>query len=212
MPKLKICGITNLPDARYVAAAGADFLGFIRYDQSPRYVEAVACRQIIEWLSGAEPVGVYVNTPPAVINAEAAQIGFTWIQLSGDETPEDCVKIQYPVIKGLRITNTDTLDSVRERMETYEPYVQYFLLDTYRKGVYGGTGETFNWAFAAELAKSFPVLLAGGLSAENIREAIETTQPTGADLSSRLEETPGVKDFDKLDAFFTEWKALTLVQ
>lgn len=208
--KLKICGLTNLPDARYCAAAGADFLGFIRYAPSPRYVDADTSRNIVDWLAGAEPVGVYVNETPQTINADAAACGFTWVQLSGDETPEVCAQVEKPILKGIRVKATDTAETIGAILETYLPYVQYFLLDTYHKDLYGGTGETFNWALAATLAAKYPLFLAGGLGADNIEAGIKAVNPAGVDLSSRLEAQAGVKDFDKVDAFFEVWHAITL--
>lgn len=208
MTKLKICGITNLPDARNCAAQGADFLGFIRYEKSPRYVEAAVCKEMIEWLSGAKPVGVYVNAEAAFINQEAEQVGFRYIQLSGDESPDFCASIDLPVIKGLRVKPDDTAQSLAAQMRLFEPHVTHFLLDTFAPDAYGGTGHTFNWDIAATLATDFSLFLAGGLGAHNIRQAIETVHPFGVDLSSSIEEKAGVKDWDKLDALFEAWNEM----
>lgn len=204
--QLKICGITNLDDARNCAAQGADFLGFIRYEKSPRYVEANVCKEILEWVSGAQSVGVYVNATSDFINADAAEVGFAYVQLSGDETPEMCAQISVPIIKGLRVKPDDTVTSLSMQMREFEPYVSYFLLDTYSKNEYGGTGHTFNWELADVLAQEFPIFLAGGLGAHNIREAVEIVAPFAIDLSSSVEEKAGVKDFDKLDALFEVWR------
>ncbi|MBN8589399.1 MAG: phosphoribosylanthranilate isomerase [Rhodothermia bacterium] len=206
--KLKICGLTNLPDARYCAATNADFLGFIRYPKSPRYVSEADAKEIIAWIGGPETVGVYVNEPPETINEEATHIGFTYIQLSGDESPEDCAKIHLPVIKGFRVAEGETALRLRLRMEPFRPYVAYFLLDTHRKNEYGGTGEVFDWAIARELAKDFPLFLAGGLSHRNAHQAAESVRPFGLDVSSRLEEQPGRKDLDKVDAFMEVWASI----
>ncbi|HCR48699.1 MAG TPA: N-(5'-phosphoribosyl)anthranilate isomerase, partial [Bacteroidetes bacterium] len=162
--KLKICGLTNLPDARYCAAAGADFLGFIRHPQSPRFVPEADAKEIIDWISGPETVGVYVNTASETINREVEKIGFTYVQLSGDETPEDCAQIQRPVIKGFRVSDEETAQSLRRKMEPYRAQVAFFLLDTHRAGEFGGTGAVFNWEIARELAANFQLFLAGGLS------------------------------------------------
>ncbi|MBL7979948.1 MAG: phosphoribosylanthranilate isomerase [Bacteroidetes Order II. Incertae sedis bacterium] len=206
--KLKICGLTNLPDARYCAAAGADFLGFIRYPKSPRFISENDAKEIVDWIGGSETVGVYVNTDPETINREVAKTGFTYVQLSGDETPEDCGQIQRPVIKGFRVSDDDTAQSLGRKMESYRGQVAFFLLDTHRAGEFGGTGAVFNWEIARELAKNFPLFLAGGLSYENAQNAAETVRPFGLDLSSRLEEKPGIKDFDKVDAFFNLWASI----
>lgn len=200
--KLKICGLTSLADARFCAGAGADFLGFVFSEASPRYIEPARVREIANWLHGPELVGVFVNETIDTIHRIADEASLTFIQLHGDESPEDCEALRLPVIKAFRVASDDTVESMRQRMEPYRGIVRYFLLDTYRDGIHGGTGEAFDWSIAANLSPDFPILLSGGLHAGNILEAIEQVLPIGIDLSSGVESAPGVKDFDLLGDLF----------
>lgn len=201
---LKICGLTNITDARFCAASmKVDFLGFIRVENSPRYIEAKEAKEIIEWLSMCKTVGVYVNPQFDFLNSDAAFCGFDYVQLHGEESPAFCQSVKKPIIKAFRVKPSDTVAELAEKMEAYRPFVSYFLLDTFNPDAHGGTGETFNWEIAAELAKSFPIFLAGGLNPQNAKEARDFVKPFALDLSSGVEEFPGQKDFDKLEALFT---------
>ncbi|AEN73741.1 phosphoribosylanthranilate isomerase [Rhodothermus marinus] len=208
MLKVKICGITNLEDARYCAAAGADFLGFIQYPESPRYVAPEVAREIIEWIHGPEKVGVFVNATPDAVNRAIEEVGFTMVQLHGTEPPEWCAEIDAPVIKAIHVVHDASAEQLRTLMEPYRPWVTYFLLDTHRTNLWGGTGESFNWRLARELSADYPILLAGGIGAHNLEEAVRTMRPLGVDLSSSVEAAPGKKDFDKLARFFEVFHAL----
>ncbi len=210
--RVKICGITNLEDARYCAGAGADYLGFIQYPRSPRFVEPATARTIIEWVYGPEPVGVFVNEDAAAVNRIAEEAGCALVQLHGDEAPAVCDAVDRPVIKALRVARDATADDLRRRMEPYAAYVAFFLLDTYAPNQWGGTGTPFNWQVAADLAADFPVFLAGGLRADNVEAATRTVQPFAVDLSSSLEAAPGRKDFDKLADFFETFDRLRTSQ
>lgn len=207
--KLKICGITRLEDARYCAAAGADYLGFIQYEGSPRYVAPEQAREIIDWVYGPEAVGVFVNEPPEQVNRAAEAAGFALVQLHGDEPPEVCAAVERPVIKAVRVRPGDTADALRERMEAYRAHVALFLLDTHADEAWGGTGRRLDWDLARDLARVFPLLLAGGIGAENVEEAVRTVQPYGVDLSSSVEEAPGIKSFDRLADFFDRYHELS---
>ncbi len=200
--KIKICGLTTLEDARFCAGAGADFLGFIHYPKSPRYVEPETARAIIEWVYGPEPVGVFVNEHPDAVNEMAETTGFALVQLHGDETPDECAALDRPVIKAFRVERGLTASTLRRRIEPYLPHIRYVLLDTYTPDSWGGTGTPFNWQVAAELAREVPLFLAGGLDADNLEAARRTVRPFAVDLSSSLEAAPGKKDFDKLSTFF----------
>ncbi len=206
--KLKICGLTSLADARFCAGAGADFLGFVFHPDSPRHIEPARVREIADWLHGPEITGVFVDVSPETVNHVASEAGLTYVQLHGDESPDDCTAIDLPVIKAIRIGADDDGASVRRRMEAYRGRVDYFLLDTHHPELPGGTGETFDWSIAAGLSADFPILLAGGLRPENIVEAIETVNPIGIDLSSGIESAPGVKDFDLLGDLFDAFDAV----
>lgn len=200
--KLKICGITNLADARYCAGAGVDYLGFIQYEKSPRYIAPKNAKEIIEWLYGPQPVGVFVNADADHINTLADDIGFELVQLHGHEPTWICAEIEAPIIKAIHVEPNTTPDDLQFMMDSYVDVVDYFLLDTKKAGLWGGTGEAFNWDVAAEIAATYPFFLAGGITAENVADAITRTHPFGIDLSSSVESAPGQKDFDKLADFF----------
>jgi phosphoribosylanthranilate isomerase len=200
--KIKICGITRLEDARYCAGAGADYLGFIQDPNSPRYVTPDAAREIISWIHGPAAVGVFVDESPETINAVANRVGFVYAQLHGNETPEECEDIDVPVIKALKVFPDTSVDALRRKMERYGGRVAHFLLDTGKDGMSGGTGQTFDWDVAAELALEYSIFLAGGLSPANVAGAVENVRPYAVDANSGLETSPGVKDADRITAFF----------
>lgn len=206
--KVKICGLTTLEDARYCAGAGADFLGFIQFPQSPRYINPDAAREIIAWVYGPETVGVFVNEKADTVNRIADAANFAWVQLHGDEPPEVCARMERPVIKAFRIPPDATAEQVRARMEPYREHVAFFLLDTHHPTLWGGTGVPFDWQQARALTADFPILLAGGLRADNVEDAVRQARPLGVDLSSSLEAAPGKKDFDKMAAFFDTFNTL----
>ena len=201
-PKVKICGIKSLEDARFCAAAGADFLGFIQHRPSPRNISPDLCRDIIEWIHGARPVGVFVNESASTVNAVVAATGFEFVQAHGLETPDWCASIDVPVVKAIQVGPGATSDSLRFRMDPYVPFVTAFLLDTRDADLPGGSGRVFDWSLAEGLSTEFPLFLAGGLSPDNVIEAVDRVAPYGIDLSSRLEEAPGRKDFGRVAALF----------
>ncbi len=201
-PRIKICGITRLEDARLCAAWGADYLGFIQYPESPRYVAPEVAREIIQWLYGPQTVGVFVQTPPEEINRIAAEAGFDLVQVHGDISPEACAAIERPVIRAIQVRHDASAEQLEALMEPFRDVVAYFLLDTYHTDLWGGTGESFNWRVARDLAGRYPIFLAGGIRAENVLEAIQTMRPYAIDLSSGVEEAPGIKDPALLEAFF----------
>ena len=200
--KVKICGITRLDDARFCAAAGADFLGFIQHPPSPRYVAPAVAREILAWVAGPVPVGVFVNETAEAVNARCAEVGFRMAQLSGHETPETCAQITVPVIKALHVTHDAAAEQVHALAEPFLGVVDFLLLDTSSTSLFGGTGESFNWRVARALSSDADVFLAGGISAANVADAVATMRPYAVDLSSSVETAPGVKDLDKLAAFF----------
>jgi phosphoribosylanthranilate isomerase len=199
MVRVKICGITNLEDALLAAKLGADALGFIFYPPSPRSIAPDAARAIIAQLPPfVTTVGVFVDENAATLKELAAQVGLDWLQLQGKETPEYCRGLGRRVIKAFRIRDENSL----QELAAYQGVVQALLLDTYKEGLVGGTGETFNWDLAREARKYGPVILAGGLTAENVAQAIAAAQPQAVDVASRVEAAPGKKDPEKLRAFF----------
>lgn len=204
---LKVCGIAELEDARYLAGAGVDYLGFIQHEESPRYAPPSLASDIIEWVHGPKPVGVFVNDSAADVNAAADDAGFELVQLHGQEPPELVAQVDRPTIKVIHVRHDASSDQLRLLFERYEDVAEYFLLDTHNSSVWGGTGESFNWRLARELSKDYPIFLAGGLDAENVGRAVDTMRPFGIDLSSSLEKGPGSKSFEKIDAFMDAFRA-----
>jgi indole-3-glycerol phosphate synthase/phosphoribosylanthranilate isomerase len=202
--RLKICGLRSPEQARWAMEAGAHYIGLIFYPPSSRYLTSDQAAAILRELhqqaegSGSRPraVGVFVNVPAEQINALAREIGLDIAQLSGDETPEDCRAIEIPVIKAVRPQRLEDLDA----LEAYRPGVQAFLLDTKVEGMWGGTGEVGNWSLAREMVSRYPTFLAGGLTPDNVRAAVEVVQPWGLDVSSGV-ETDGQKDQSKISRF-----------
>jgi phosphoribosylanthranilate isomerase len=207
-PRVKICGLTRLDDARFCAVRGADYLGFIQHEASPRFVTPDVAREIIGWIAGPEPVGVFVNASPDEVNATCARAGFRLAQLHGHESPEDCAAIQVPVIKAVHVTHDASAEQIRALVAPYLGVVRHVLLDTHSTSLWGGTGESFHWRAARDLARDAELFLAGGISADNVAEAVATMRPFAVDLSSSVERAPGEKDLDKLAAFFDAVDAL----
>lgn len=199
--KTKICGVTSLADARYASGAGADYLGFIQYESSPRYLPPARAKEIIEWLHGPEPVGVYVDATAEHVNSTARSTGFTLVQLHGSESPEYCKSIDLPVIKSFSMKPDETPEQLADRIAMYVDAADFALIDTYDPVQHGGTGRLnrFNEIDAAAFA--LPVILAGGLRPDNVSAIVDKSRPYGVDVSSGVEESPGVKDFEKIDKF-----------
>ena len=212
--RVKICGLTSLEDARFVSGALADYLGFIFYEGSPRHIDPAQAGAIINWIEGPECVGVFVNQPMDDVNMIARQTGLDFVQLHGNESPEYCDLIECPVIKAIHVPEGATSKDLSEAVEPYISCVDYFLFDTKMEGKWGGTGKTFVWSLVKDVTQNTPFFLSGGLDAGNVRTAWEEVQPFAVDLSSGLESKPGIKDFDKIEAFMEQmrdiWKAQEL--
>ena len=203
MTKVKICGITNLDDARYAIDCGADALGFNFYEKSPRYISSEQAAEIICQLQeGIEIVGVFVNEKADKIVETADTAKLTSIQLHGDETTslvsEIGEKTGLPIIKAFRVSPGFAIDDIVE----YDTFA--VLLDAFSASLHGGTGKVFNWGVALKVSQMCPKLyLAGGLSADNVADAIRAVRPFAVDACSLLEIEPGLKDHDKVAAFIT---------
>lgn len=194
--KVKICGMTQLKDALYAVEQGADAVGFIFYKKSPRAVTMKVVREIIAKLPPlVDTVGVFVNESADRVNKIADYCGLDLVQLHGEESPAFCRKIHRRVIKAFRVKD---LQSIKE-LEKYP--VSGFLLDTFADNLHGGTGKTFDWNLALPAKKIGPVILAGGLTPRNIRQAVSQVRPYGVDVCSGVEESPGIKDLEKVRAF-----------
>ena len=206
--KVKICGITTLEDARFVSGALADFIGFIFYEKSPRYIDPAKAGAIINWLEGPEKVGVFVNQPLDDVNSIARQTGLDYVQLHGNESVEYCGLVDKAIIKVFHIDDNTTPEELHQAVTPYVGVADYFLFDTKVSGKWGGTGKSFDWSVLSEIAEIKPFFLSGGLNPENVWDSIKTVQPYAVDLSSGLEESPGLKDFDKVERFFDEMREI----
>ena len=206
MVQVKICGITTLEDAQAAVDAGVDALGFVFYPPSPRYVTAEQAEQIIRALPPfVTTVGLFVDMACDVVNDVAARCGLDRVQLHGRETPAFCGQITRPVIKAIRIKNAESL----AHLPDYK--VSAYLLDAYVEGALpGGTGASFSWDLAAWAKPYGPVILAGGLTPENVEVAVTQIRPYGVDVSSGVERVPGVKDHRKVRQFIARAKAAAL--
>ena len=201
MVKVKICGITNLDDALLAVNAGADALGFVFFGASPRNVSTEQASAIIGRLPPfIQTVGLFVNESSFTINEIADTCGLDVIQLHGEESPDFCAKVKRRVLKALRVKNITSL----EPMASYQ--VSAFLLDAWSPTAWGGTGQTFNWDIAASAAMDGNIILAGGLTTDNIADAIRQVRPYGVDVSSGVEATFGKKDPAKINEFVRKAK------
>jgi phosphoribosylanthranilate isomerase len=188
MTKIKICGITRREDARFCAELGADFLGMVFVRESPRYVTPGR----VLWASdlSVKKVGVFRNESAETMNAIADEVGLDYIQLHGDE-PDDLV-LNRPVIRALRVT---------DRLPATNANAEWLLFDSG-----GGTGKTFDWSLLEAHPRTKPFFLAGGITPENVAEAIRRVRPDAIDVSSGVESAPGIKDHHKLRALFGQVK------
>jgi phosphoribosylanthranilate isomerase len=198
--KVKICGITNEQDARVAVEAGADALGFIMYRKSPRFVEAAVAKRIIDGLPPfVAAVGVFVNEEAAAVRRLMDECGLTMAQLHGDESAAYCEGLGRPSMKALRLKDRGTFLALAEFQGRAN--VRAFVVDAFSDQAYGGTGQTVDWTLAAEAARASRILLAGGLTPDNVAEAIRQVRPYGVDVSSGVEVRPGQKDHAKVQAF-----------
>jgi len=193
MIRIKVCGITREKDARAAVEFGADALGFIFYPKSPRAIEPERAAEIIRALPPfVTPVGVFVDEPPEAVRRIYEIAGLNAVQLHGSEPPEAMAQYPGQVIKGFRVRGPETLAD----LPRYK--VSALLLDTYKKGVLGGTGETFDWSLAVEARQYGRIVLSGGLNPENVADAVRGVRPYAIDVSSGIEVEPGIKDHGRM--------------
>jgi len=204
--RIKICGIRDKAHALAAVEAGADFVGLV-FAPSQRQVNPAEAHEIASAVKkssdSTKVVGVFVNAPSSQVNELADFCALDWVQLSGDESWEYCREVVRPVIKAIRIDQQSAEGlyaelSAGNKLLTVQKFI--ILLDSRVEGKYGGTGESFNWNLAQEVAKRFPVIIAGGLDPKNVARLIERVAPWGVDVSSGV-ETGGVKDIAKIKAF-----------
>jgi phosphoribosylanthranilate isomerase len=202
--RVKICGITQPQQGKTIASLGATALGFICVPSSPRYVTQLEIKAVIEQLpQQTDKIGVFANSICSEIAQTVAETGLTGVQLHGDESLDFCQQLRQSlpnveIIKALRIKTADDF----ERAKTYSKYVDTLLLDAYHPQQLGGTGKTLNWDMLQQFNPNCPWLLAGGLTPENVLEALNKVKPNGIDLSSGVEIAPGDKDLDKVSQLF----------
>ncbi len=202
--KVKICGVTNVADALAAAEAGADMIGLNFYEGSPRHLTVQTAVEI----SRALPplilrVGVFVNPTEALVMRAIGDCGLSLLQFHGDETSEFCTQFGLMSIKALRVRDAESLAAL-ENFQT-----DAFLLDAHSKSGLGGTGEKFNWDLAIAARKfDKPIFLAGGLTPENVAEAVRKVRPFAVDVSSGVESAPGKKDHAKVRAFIAAVRAV----
>jgi phosphoribosylanthranilate isomerase len=202
MVRVKICGITKLEDAKLSAELGAHAIGLNFFDGSPRCLTPFAAAELIRRLPPfVAPIGVFVNWAAAPVVTLCKALGLSAAQLHGDETPKviDTVARRLPVIKAIRLGQENAAPNFSQFRSA-----SAFLLDSALSGHYGGSGTTGNWHLARTIAQSQRVILAGGLTPENVAEAIRIVRPYAVDVSSGVETRPGKKDPAKLRAFFDE--------
>lgn len=213
--KVKICGITNLDDALAALEAGADLLGFNFYSASPRHIFPHECQRLVAALesfrSQVTLVGVFVDTPPDQVLRILNQCKLDLAQLSGDEPPEALKALGGRAFKAIRPSSQANMVELVEAYPGRSKPPAY-LIDAYRPGQYGGTGQTANWSLAASLSLHFPLLLAGGLTPANVAQAVKQVRPWGVDVASGVESSSqgsrGRKDAQKMHDFITAARGL----
>jgi len=206
MTRVKICGITEESHALAAVEAGADFIGLVFASSSRRITPAKAyeiASAVKKNSNTTKVVGIFVNAPQSMVNKVADFCGLDWIQLSGDESWEYCRDVIKPIIKAIPVEQQSPEEiyaklSAGSKLLSTQRFIT--LLDSQANGKYGGTGLTFDWEIAQQVARRFPVIIAGGLNSENVAQAIELVAPWGVDVSSGV-EVDGIKSPAKIRAF-----------
>ncbi len=202
---VKICGITNVEDAELAVRCGADALGFNFFTQSPRYIEPEHAATIIAAMpEHVSKIGVFVDAPRSYIRQVIRTARLSAVQLHGNEGPDDLVDYEVSAIKVFRVGPDFDVEAMRNYI------VDAFLLDARREGSYGGTGKTFDWNIAVRAKEYGRVILAGGLTPENVEVAVRFVRPYGVDVSSGVEAKPGKKDPEKVRLFIARAKSVAL--
>lgn len=202
MARIKICGITRVEDALAAAQAGADAIGLVFHAASPRAVGVEQARAIAQAMPPfVTVVGLFVDAPETAIRAVLEQVPLDLLQFHGDEPDSFCQRFARPYLKAVRVRPGDDLNALASNW----PGACGILLDSYKPGVPGGTGETFDWSMIPS-QRPWTLVLAGGLQADNVRQAIDMTAPWAVDVSGGVEAAKGIKDIDKINAFIHEVK------
>ena len=203
--KVKICGVTSVADARVAEEAGADMIGLMLYEGSPRYIRLEQAAEISRCVSPfVLKVGVFVNPDEATVQEAIRACGLSLLQFHGDEPPEFCTQFGVMSVKAFRVRDAASLQALADYP------TDAWLLDAYSQSAMGGTGEKFNWDLALAAGKhGRPIFLAGGLTPENVAEAVARVRPFAVDVSSGVESAPGRKDAARVQAFVIAAKSVT---
>ena len=200
--KVKVCGMTNLKDTLLAVEEGSDAVGFIFYKKSPRSVTMKLVREIVlELPPFVDTVGVFVDETADQINKIADYCNLDMVQLHGGESPTFCKRMRRRVIKAFRVIDMQSVKNISNFQ------VSGFILDTFSESLHGGTGKVFDWNLALPAKKFGPVIMAGGLTPNNVRQAIQRVRPYGVDVCSGVESEPGIKDHKKIRFFLKNAKA-----
>jgi phosphoribosylanthranilate isomerase len=203
MTKVKICGITNLEDALFAAGCGADALGFVFFSESPRYIDPVKAGEIIDALPPfISTVGVFADADENSVKHAVNESGVGILQFHGSEGPEYCSSFGMPYLKAFKIRGMESLDALKDYRDAAA-----FLLDTYSEKEMGGTGVAFNWDIAVAAKPFGRIILAGGLTPENVAEAVRKVAPYAVDVSSGVEAAKGKKDPEAVRKFILAARA-----
>ncbi len=204
MVKVKICGITNTRDAQKAVELGADFIGFNFYEKSLRKISPAKAKEISDSLLKRVPtVGIFVNENPAQINIISKYCGLDFVQLHGNETPDFCEQVHFPIIKAFRVEDEGTFKQIK-LFQT-----EYILLDAFSPGKVGGTGKQIKKEFTPlikELTQKRKVFMSGGLNPENVYKIVQEIDPYAVDVASGVEIKPGLKSYEKMKDFIEEAK------
>lgn len=198
--RVKICGLTRAEDVADAVQAGADALGFVFYQPSPRAVTIAQAAELVRQVPAfVTTVGLFVNPSADEVRATLDQVPLDLLQFHGDETPEFCAQFQRRWIKAIRVQNAEQIE------RAFQDYAQAsgLLVDAYDPQRYGGTGQSFNWSLIPAL-RPLPLILAGGLSSANVSGAVEQVRPWAVDVSGGVERSKGIKDIDKISDFIKE--------
>ena len=198
--RVKICGLTRAEDVADAVQAGADALGFVFYQPSPRAVTIAQAAELVRQVPAfVTTVGLFVNPSADEVRATLDQVPLDLLQFHGDETPEFCAQFQRRWIKAIRVQNAEQIK------RAFQDYAQAsgLLVDAYDPQRYGGTGQSFNWSLIPAL-RPLPLILAGGLSSANVSGAVEQVRPWAVDVSGGVERSKGIKDIDKISDFIRE--------
>lgn len=206
MTRIKVCGLTRVADIQFVAASGADAIGLVFYEKSPRYVTIAQAQCLLAALPPfVSVVGLFVNASAEAVRAVQQQVALDVLQFHGEESPEFCRQFGRPYLKAIRVKAGVDLLQCAARFST----ARALLLDAHVEGVPGGTGKTFDWTLIPP-ALPLPVILSGGLDVGNVAEAIKQVRPYAVDVSSGVESGKGIKDAAKIAAFINEVNKIDL--